>query len=53
MLSTIFKNFLIQGVPKTSIGSPKPQLLSKTFEISGVGRLFIADLVLFLRFEKF
>ena len=35
-----------------TIGSPKPQFLSETFEIFTVGRLFLADLELLSDLKK-
>ena len=44
---------IIQGVPKkVTIGPPKPQFSSETFEIFTVRRLFIVDLVLFSDLKK-
>ena len=49
-----FKPIGIQGVPKkVTIGPPKPQFLSETFEIFTVGRLFYSGFSTFFRFEKF
>ena len=44
----------IQGVPKkVTIGPPKPQFLSETFEILVVGRLFHSRFSAVFRVEKF
>ena len=46
--------FLDTGCPKKiSIGPPKPQFLSETFEIFTVGRLLHSKFSTFFRFEKF